>query len=182
MTHTRSASPWVSAHQQQVGFALQLATVDTSADPGRHVLRSGQLAEALGFDAIFLPDHPSWLPDCWVHLAALAVTTSRIRLGPRGLRLVSAPGGAGATGRGRGSAERWTAHPRSRRRSGMRPNSLASGRRCRRFAIARLRSRKHWRSCAASGVRRRFHTRVAVFRRSMRRSYLPRRSGPDHPS
>ena len=82
MTHTRSASAWVSAHQQQVGFALQLATVDTSADPGRHVLRSGQLAEELGFDAIFLPDHPSWLPDCWVHLAALAVTTSRIRLGP----------------------------------------------------------------------------------------------------
>ena len=82
MTHTRSASPWVSAHQQQVGFALQLATVDTSADPGRHVLRSGQLAEELGFDAMFLPDHPSWLPDCWVHLAALAVTTSRIRLGP----------------------------------------------------------------------------------------------------
>ncbi len=81
MTYAESASGWVHAHQEQVGFALQLATVDTSADPGRHVLQSGQLAEQLGFDAVFLPDHPSWMPDCWVHLAALAVTTRRIRLG-----------------------------------------------------------------------------------------------------
>lgn len=35
--HRRSASGWVSAHQQQVGF-VQLATVDTGADLGRHVL------------------------------------------------------------------------------------------------------------------------------------------------
>ena len=85
MTHTRSANAWVSAHQRQAGFALQLATVDTSADPQRHVLRSGQLADELGFDAVFLPDHPSWLPDCWVHLVALAVTTSRDPTGALGL-------------------------------------------------------------------------------------------------
>jgi alkanesulfonate monooxygenase SsuD/methylene tetrahydromethanopterin reductase-like flavin-dependent oxidoreductase (luciferase family) len=38
-------------------------------------------AEALGFDSYWIPDHPSLIPDWVSTLAALAVTTSRIRLG-----------------------------------------------------------------------------------------------------
>jgi alkanesulfonate monooxygenase SsuD/methylene tetrahydromethanopterin reductase-like flavin-dependent oxidoreductase (luciferase family) len=64
-----------------VGFALELATTDTPADASRHVLASGQLAEALGFDAVLLPDHPTFMPDCWLHLAALTARTQRVRLG-----------------------------------------------------------------------------------------------------
>jgi hypothetical protein len=42
---------------------------------------SDDLAEDLGFDAFFVGDHPAWALDPWLHLAALAVTTERIRLG-----------------------------------------------------------------------------------------------------
>ena len=38
--------------------------------------------ESLGFDSHWIPDHPAFLFDCWGMLAALAVSTSRIRLGP----------------------------------------------------------------------------------------------------
>ena len=89
----------------------------------------------------------------------------------RGLRPVSAPGGAGATGRGCGSAER-----------GRLILALGAGRDASEFArlgssLPSVRYRQTAieetrRSCAASGVRRRLHSRVAVFRRSMRR-YAP---------
>ena len=72
---------WVGEHQTRIGFALELATVDTPSDPSGHIIRSGVLAEQLGFDAVFLPDHPSWLPECWIHLSALAMRTERLRLG-----------------------------------------------------------------------------------------------------
>jgi alkanesulfonate monooxygenase SsuD/methylene tetrahydromethanopterin reductase-like flavin-dependent oxidoreductase (luciferase family) len=40
-----------------------------------------QAAEALGFDAFFLVDHPTQCGDCWAHLAALATATTTLRLG-----------------------------------------------------------------------------------------------------
>jgi len=40
-----------------------------------------QLAEELGLDSMWVADHPLILGDCWTKLAALAVTTRRIRLG-----------------------------------------------------------------------------------------------------
>jgi alkanesulfonate monooxygenase SsuD/methylene tetrahydromethanopterin reductase-like flavin-dependent oxidoreductase (luciferase family) len=76
-----NTAPSVTAHQEGVSFAPELATTDTAADPTRHLLQAGQLADELGFDALFLPDHPTFMPDCWLHLAALAATTKRIRLG-----------------------------------------------------------------------------------------------------
>jgi alkanesulfonate monooxygenase SsuD/methylene tetrahydromethanopterin reductase-like flavin-dependent oxidoreductase (luciferase family) len=76
-----SASAWVAAHTPRVGFALELATTDTPTNASQHVLDSGQLAEALGFDAVLLPDHPTFMPDSWLHLAALAARTQRVRLG-----------------------------------------------------------------------------------------------------
>lgn len=56
--------------------------LDTKTDPARHLLAAAHLAESLGFDAIFLGDHPAWGIECWTHLAALAATTQRICLGP----------------------------------------------------------------------------------------------------
>ncbi|MFN8475557.1 MAG: LLM class flavin-dependent oxidoreductase [Anaerolineae bacterium] len=81
MTANWPCSPWVEAHRHQIGFALQVFPIDTKIDPAGHLLAAGQLAESLGFDAVFFGDHPAWALDCWVHMAALAVKTSRIRLG-----------------------------------------------------------------------------------------------------
>src|SRR5262245_40739251 len=81
MTVDWPLSPWVEQRREHVSFGLQIFPIDTKIDPARHLLAAGQLAEELGFDALLLGDHPAWALECWVHLAALAVTTSRIRLG-----------------------------------------------------------------------------------------------------
>jgi len=75
------ASPWTLEHRGRVGFALHVFPVDTPVDPGRQLLAAARMAEALDFDAFFVGDHPAWQLDPWVHLAAIAVTTERIRLG-----------------------------------------------------------------------------------------------------
>src|SRR5262249_37324466 len=77
----RTASAWVEQHRERVGFALQVFPNDTPTDKARHLLAAGRLAEALGFDAFFVGDHPAWALEPWLHLGALAVTTERIRLG-----------------------------------------------------------------------------------------------------
>jgi alkanesulfonate monooxygenase SsuD/methylene tetrahydromethanopterin reductase-like flavin-dependent oxidoreductase (luciferase family) len=41
-----------------------------------------QMVERLGFDALWLGDHPMGGSDCWTTLAALALHTERLRLGP----------------------------------------------------------------------------------------------------
>jgi alkanesulfonate monooxygenase SsuD/methylene tetrahydromethanopterin reductase-like flavin-dependent oxidoreductase (luciferase family) len=38
-------------------------------------------AEAMGFDSVWIADHPTLLADCWTMLAALAAKTTTIRLG-----------------------------------------------------------------------------------------------------
>jgi alkanesulfonate monooxygenase SsuD/methylene tetrahydromethanopterin reductase-like flavin-dependent oxidoreductase (luciferase family) len=55
--------------------------IDTPTDPARQLLAAARLAEDLGFDAFFVGDHPAWALDPFVHLAAIAATTRRIRLG-----------------------------------------------------------------------------------------------------
>jgi alkanesulfonate monooxygenase SsuD/methylene tetrahydromethanopterin reductase-like flavin-dependent oxidoreductase (luciferase family) len=74
-------NPWVAQHQDQVDFALQVFPVGSDGNPTGQLLAAGQFAEALGFDAFFFADHPAWGPECWAHMAALAATTERIRLG-----------------------------------------------------------------------------------------------------
>src|SRR5262245_40640344 len=81
MTADWSLSPWVEERRERMSFGLQIFPIDTKINPARHLLAAGQLAEELGFDALFLGDHPAWALECWIHLAALAVTTNRIRLG-----------------------------------------------------------------------------------------------------
>jgi alkanesulfonate monooxygenase SsuD/methylene tetrahydromethanopterin reductase-like flavin-dependent oxidoreductase (luciferase family) len=74
-------APWVKRHQHRVGFGLHVFPAHTSGDRARELLAAGRLAEALGFDAFFVGDHPAWQLDPWLHLAALAASTDRIRLG-----------------------------------------------------------------------------------------------------
>jgi alkanesulfonate monooxygenase SsuD/methylene tetrahydromethanopterin reductase-like flavin-dependent oxidoreductase (luciferase family) len=87
MTADWPLSSWVAERRGHVSFGLQVFPIDTKTDPAKHLLAAGQLAEALGFDALFLGDHPAWALECWMHMAALAVTTSRIRLGPNVLAM-----------------------------------------------------------------------------------------------
>jgi alkanesulfonate monooxygenase SsuD/methylene tetrahydromethanopterin reductase-like flavin-dependent oxidoreductase (luciferase family) len=74
-------SPWVASHQERPGFALEVFPIDTKEDAAGKMLAAGRLAETLGFDAFFFGDHHAWGPECWTHMAALAATTERIRLG-----------------------------------------------------------------------------------------------------
>ena len=81
MNEHRGRHPWVEPFLGNVGFGLQAVAAYGEGPPGKRLLHAGRLADAHGFDAFFLGDHPAWAPECWVHLAALAVTTSRVRLG-----------------------------------------------------------------------------------------------------
>ena len=74
--------PWVAQQRERVGFALQVDTLNDDPAPTERVLAAGRLAEELGFDAFLTGDHPTWAPEVWLHMAALAVSTQRIRLGP----------------------------------------------------------------------------------------------------
>jgi alkanesulfonate monooxygenase SsuD/methylene tetrahydromethanopterin reductase-like flavin-dependent oxidoreductase (luciferase family) len=69
--------PWVENGQQSVQFGI------VGGPRGDWpVLRDFvQMAEDLGFDSYWRPDHPLLLPDCWTTLAALAASTRRLRLG-----------------------------------------------------------------------------------------------------
>jgi len=69
--------PWVAA----AGARLRVSLYGLTHDWARDVERV-QLAEALGFDAVWVADHPlSHGRDPWTYLAALAAVTRRLRLG-----------------------------------------------------------------------------------------------------
>ena len=74
-------SAWAQQFRDRTGFAVQVFPIDTPRDPARHLLAAARLAEELGLDAFFVGDHPVWALDPFVHLAAIDVTTHRIRLG-----------------------------------------------------------------------------------------------------
>ena len=73
--------PWVRQFRNRVGWGLQAFPAPDDPDPTSRVMAAGRLADALGFDAFFLGDHPAYAPEVWLHLCALAVQTSRVRLG-----------------------------------------------------------------------------------------------------
>jgi alkanesulfonate monooxygenase SsuD/methylene tetrahydromethanopterin reductase-like flavin-dependent oxidoreductase (luciferase family) len=78
-TTPRAVHPWVAEGARRVRFGVFSGpTADWPA------LRAwAQAAERLGFDSLWLSDHPMLQPvDCWTALAALAVHTERLRLGP----------------------------------------------------------------------------------------------------
>jgi alkanesulfonate monooxygenase SsuD/methylene tetrahydromethanopterin reductase-like flavin-dependent oxidoreductase (luciferase family) len=73
--------PWVREFRDRVGWGLQAFALPHDPDPAPRVMAAGRLADALGLDAFFLGDHPAYAPEAWLHLGALAVQTSRVRLG-----------------------------------------------------------------------------------------------------
>lgn len=75
---TETIHPWVAEGLHKVRVGVQL--IDTCADWAQYSY-CVQVAEELGFDSLWVADHPMAMTDCWTTLAALAVTTQRIRLG-----------------------------------------------------------------------------------------------------
>src|SRR5829696_10006961 len=76
-----SSHQWVREFHQRIGWGLQAFALPDEPDPAPRVLAAGRLADTLGFDAFFIGDHPAYAPEVWLHLGALAVQTSRVRLG-----------------------------------------------------------------------------------------------------
>lgn len=71
--------PWVAAGAERVRFGVE-TTVLPDWEPTRDFV---QTVEGLGFDSVWLPDHPMVTGSAtWTSLAAVAMATSTIRLGP----------------------------------------------------------------------------------------------------
>jgi alkanesulfonate monooxygenase SsuD/methylene tetrahydromethanopterin reductase-like flavin-dependent oxidoreductase (luciferase family) len=75
---TRPPHPWVTAGRNSIRFGV-VPLADVADWPA--YLRVARMAEELGFDSIWLPDHPMEGHSCWTTLAAVAAATARIRLG-----------------------------------------------------------------------------------------------------
>ncbi|MGH9173546.1 MAG: LLM class flavin-dependent oxidoreductase [Vicinamibacterales bacterium] len=73
--------PWVAARRERVTLGLQAFARPDDPLPGERVIAAGRLADALGLDAFYLGDHPAHATEAWLHLAVLAATTERVRLG-----------------------------------------------------------------------------------------------------
>jgi len=71
--------PWVAEAAQRVRFGI-----DGGGPPGGlpALVDWAQTVEDLGFDSLWVGDHTMGRWDCWTALAALAVRTRRLRLGP----------------------------------------------------------------------------------------------------
>jgi alkanesulfonate monooxygenase SsuD/methylene tetrahydromethanopterin reductase-like flavin-dependent oxidoreductase (luciferase family) len=72
--------PWVAEGQRKIRFGV-CGTSSLKVTDWPAFQAFVQRVEALGFDSFWKPDHPMVWLDCWTVLAALAVTTTRIRLG-----------------------------------------------------------------------------------------------------
>jgi alkanesulfonate monooxygenase SsuD/methylene tetrahydromethanopterin reductase-like flavin-dependent oxidoreductase (luciferase family) len=73
--------PWVEQFRDKVGFGIEAFAWADDSSPSRSVIAAGQLVDELGYDAFFIGDHPGYATEAWIHLAAVAMTTSRVRLG-----------------------------------------------------------------------------------------------------
>jgi alkanesulfonate monooxygenase SsuD/methylene tetrahydromethanopterin reductase-like flavin-dependent oxidoreductase (luciferase family) len=70
--------PWVTAGNGRIRWGAQLV-VGTEALGD--LVATGRMVEDLGYDGLFIFDHPAVHADPWVCLPAVAATTSRVRLG-----------------------------------------------------------------------------------------------------
>lgn len=73
--------PWVTEGGGRIRFGAGVSSRAPLPDWPTHLALAHGLEE-LGFDSHWLPDHPVYTADCWTTLAALAVSTRRLRLGP----------------------------------------------------------------------------------------------------
>lgn len=70
--------PWVAQWQDRIGFGV---SIFPHPPDWQGFVRLVQRMEAMGIDSYWSYDHPAANADCWTALAALAVSTERIRLG-----------------------------------------------------------------------------------------------------
>src|SRR5918995_1897898 len=70
--------PWVAQWHDRIGFGV---SIFPHPPDWQGFIRLVQQIEAMGIDSYWSYDHPAANPDCWTALAALAVSTGRIRLG-----------------------------------------------------------------------------------------------------
>ena len=70
--------PWVAQWQDRIGFGV---SIFPQPPDWQGFIRLVQRMEAMGIDSYWSYDHPAANADCWTALAALAVSTERIRLG-----------------------------------------------------------------------------------------------------
>lgn len=77
ITGRGSSHPWVAAEGQSVRFGI----VGGPSGDWPALRDFVQLAEELGFDGYWHPDHPLLRQDCWATLAAVATVTRRLRIG-----------------------------------------------------------------------------------------------------
>jgi alkanesulfonate monooxygenase SsuD/methylene tetrahydromethanopterin reductase-like flavin-dependent oxidoreductase (luciferase family) len=81
VTTQASLLPWIEQFRDRVGFGIQAVAHGSDPHPSNSVIAAGQLVDKLGFDAFLIGDHPGYATDPWLHLAAVAATTSNVRLG-----------------------------------------------------------------------------------------------------
>lgn len=72
--------PWVAAADSGIRWGVQLI-VPNRQDALPALMTTGKRVEQLGYDALFIFDHPAIHVDPWIALSGLAVATGRIRLG-----------------------------------------------------------------------------------------------------
>lgn len=70
--------PWVSAGDGPIRWGVQLVV---GTDALGALVDTGRLVEELGYDGLFIFDHPAIHADPWICLSALAAATNRVRLG-----------------------------------------------------------------------------------------------------
>lgn len=72
--------PWVAEADKGIRWGVQLIVPN---EPGalRRLMKTGREVERLGYDAIYIFDHPAIHVDPWIALSGLAVATDRVRLG-----------------------------------------------------------------------------------------------------
>lgn len=82
--------PWVAKADEGIRFGVQLCAEDgrrsaldrdVKAEPYDALIESGKLVDRLGFDGLFIYDHPGQAPDPWVWLSGLASVTENVMLG-----------------------------------------------------------------------------------------------------
>ncbi len=72
--------PWVAAGDDGIRWGVQLITPEA---PGaaRQLVETAKWVEGLGYDALFIFDHPACHIDPWIALPGIATATTTIRLG-----------------------------------------------------------------------------------------------------
>ncbi len=72
--------PWVAEADNGLRWGLQ-TVVPADRDALRRLLGVSQSMESLGFDSLFIMDHPAMHADPYVALSGVAAVTSRLWLG-----------------------------------------------------------------------------------------------------